>query len=73
MRNDLYKYVALFLSIAEGKKKGPNKLAHGRISQVIATVSDAKAGRITSSLEYRFHSIPEYKKIGEEERRDLHQ
>ena len=62
MRNDLYKAVAYLLPIAEGKKKGPNKRAHGRIYQVITTISAAKAdksGRGPSSVEYHFHSIHE--------------
>ena len=52
MGNDFKKYVAYLLPISEGKKKVPNKHAHGRISQVIATFSDTKAGRGPSGVEY---------------------
>ena len=54
-RNDFGNDVAYLLPIDEGKKKGPNKRAHGRISQVIPTVSSAKAdnaGSRTSGVEY---------------------
>ena len=74
--NYFKKTIAYLFPIAEGKKKGPNKRSHGRISQVIDTISSAKvdkAGHRPSGVEYRFHSIPEYKKLGEEERRDIHQ
>ena len=75
-RNDSEKAVGYLLPIAEGKNKGPNKRTHGRFSKVISTVSSAKAdkaGHGPSGVEYVFHSIPEYKNIGEEERIDLHQ
>ena len=71
--NEFEKAFAYLLPIAEQNKKGPKKRAHGRISQVIAPVSAAKAGSGPSVVEYRFHSIPEYTKLGEEERRDIHQ
>ena len=50
-RNDFEKSVAYLLPIAEGKNIGANKIAHGRISQVISTVSDVKAGRGLSDVE----------------------
>ena len=52
MMNYFEKAVAYLLPIAEGKNKDTNKRSHGRISQVIATVSAAKAGRRTSDVEY---------------------
>ena len=39
MRNYFDKSVAYLLPISERKNKGPKKRSHGRISQVIATVS----------------------------------
>ena len=69
MRNNFYKAVAYLLPIAKGNKKGTIKLSHGRISQVIATVSAAnndKSGCGPSRIEYHFHSSLEYKKIGED-------
>ena len=45
MRNYFEKAVAYLLPISEVKKKRPNKLSHGIISQVIATVSATKASK----------------------------
>ena len=76
MRNGFEKDVSCLLPISEGNNKGINKRAHGTIYQLVSTVSSAnadKARRGTSDIEYRFHSIPKYKKLGEEERRDIHQ
>ena len=58
MRNDFEKAVAYLLPISEGKKKGTNKRAHGRISKLIATVSAPNAGCGSFGVEYCFYSIP---------------